>query len=292
MTQSMTGYTRTARRGAGGNLIVEIRSTNHRYLEIGQRLPEGFAALEGPAAELIREHVRRGRIEVNVTRQAEQRGPKRVRLNVPLARAYYQELRQLKTQLGLKSDVTLEQVLGLPQVVSIDEEQRVPRGEWPELRQVLQAALRDLLSMRRAEGARLARDLTRQIRAIRQRLAAIQRRLPKAFAEQRRRFRQRLEAVVGKEPGALAPHVQEAVSSVKETDIHEELVRLASHLRHVEQALSSDQPVGKKLDFIAQELMREANTMGAKANDEAIVRWVIEIRGVIEKIREQVQNLE
>ena len=181
--------------------------------------------------------------------------------------------------------------MALPQLVSVVDDPVQERALWPAVRQVIDAALRSLLATRQLEGRRLARDITAQIRMIRSRAAAVRRRLPKGIAEQRRRFRERVQAALGDGQATLS-HVQEAIAAMKDTDIHEELIRLESHLVQLEGALRSGQPVGKKADFLAQELMREANTMGAKANDAEITRAVIDVKGAIEKIREQVQNLE
>ena len=147
--------------------------------------------------------------------------------------------------------------------------------------------------MRRAEGRRLVKDIRAQLRAITQRLVMIRARLPKSAAQQKQRLQQRLKTVLGETAAASSSaRIHEALALIKDTDIHEELVRLDSHLTQADQILSKQSSVGKTLDFIAQELMREANTMGAKANDAVIARCVIEIKGAIEKIREQAQNLE
>ena len=293
MIQSMTGYSRATRHTPQELVTVELRSTNHRYLEIGHRLPDGLVEFEGQIAQLIRSHVRRGRIEVSVTVQGPRGTTRRVALDEALAQAYHERLLELKSRLGLKGSLTLDHVLALPQVLSVTDDQAQRQALWPDIRQALQAALRKLLTMRRAEGRRLIKDIRVHLRLIKARLAVIRARLPKSAAQQRQRLQHRLKAMLGDAPAAASSAlIQEALALIRDTDIHEELVRLDSHLTHVEQTLRGQPSVGKTLDFIAQELMRETNTMGAKANDAIIARCVIEIKGAIEKIREQAQNLE
>ena len=290
--QSMTGYGRASRRTPAGSVSIELRSTNHRYLEVEPRLPNGLTALQGPLTELLRRGVRRGRLEVSVALHAARSDPRRVMVDEPLLTRYHAALLALRRRFGFKGPVTLDQLLALPQALTVAEE-RVPveRLQGPIL-SAAQAALRELVRSRQREGALLARDVHSQLRAIERHVRAVKRRLPAALAAQRRRLRQRLRELLG--PGATlsASQLEQAAAIAKEADIHEELVRLESHVAYMRQTLSGDPLVGKRLDFIAQELMREANTMGAKVNDARAVQHVVDIKGCIEKIREQVQNLE
>ena len=288
---SMTGYGRAMRQTAVGTITVELRSTNHRYLEIDQRLPGGLTALQGRLTELIRRSIQRGRIEalVVVSGQWDQR---RVTFDEPLLQRYHSALVELKGRFGLKGHVTLDHLLALPQAVTISEE-RVPADRlWDPIKGTVRAAVQDLVRARQREGAKLVADLRRQLQAIERHLRAVKQRLPKALEQQRQQLRERLQALLGPGTAGSVTQLEQAAALVKDTDIHEELVRLESHLAHVRQALTGKRPVGKQLDFIAQELMRETNTMGAKVNDPQAAQHVVEIKGCIEKIREQVQNLE
>ena len=288
----MTGYGRATKRTRIGSINVELRSTNHRYLEVDQRLPNGFTALQGRITEVIQQHLRRGRVEVLVFLQAGRMDRRRVVLDESLLRHYYEALLALKGQFGLKGGLTLEHLLTLPQAVTIAEE-RLPTEElWEPIRLAVQAAVGALVQTRQREGRRLVEDLRRQIRAIEHHVQAIKRRSPNALHEQRQRFRERLRELLGSSGARSVAQLEEVVALVKDADIHEELVRLDSHLAHMRQTLAAAQLVGKQLDFIAQELMRETNTIGAKVNDPQAARHVVEIKGCIEKIREQVQNLE
>ncbi len=293
MVQSMTGYSRVMRHLAQGLVTVELRSTNHRYLELSYRLPEGLSEFEGAIAQLLRAHVKRGRIDVSVTVQLARGSTRRLVVDNALAQAYYAQLLELKSRLGLKGSVTLEHLLALPQLVSLSDNHAQRQALWKDVEQALQEAAQQLLVRRRAEGRRLSQDILAQLRTITTRLKAIRTRLPKAAASQRAQLSQRLKGALG-EAGAAVSSAQlhEALAVVRDADVHEELVRLESHLTHAKQVLRSAQAVGKTLDFIAQELTRETNTLGAKASDVAVARGVIEIKGAIEKIREQAQNLE
>lgn len=290
--QSMTGYGRAARQTSAGRVSVEMRSTNHRFLEIDQRLPNGLTALQGRCAELIRNRLRRGRIEVLVSLQLDRRDQRRVTFDERLLQGYHRALLELKTRFGLKGPVTLEHLLALPQALTVAEEPVPAEQLWEPIRQTLEAALGELARARAREGAKLVADLRAQLRAIERHARAVKRRLPKAFAAQRRRLRQRLQELLGSGSSMSTAQLEQAAALARDADIHEELVRIESHLAYVHQTLASQRLVGKRLDFIAQELMREANTMGSKLNDPQGVQHVVEIKGGIEKIREQVQNLE
>ena len=289
---SMTGYGRATQRTAIGTITVELRSTNHRYLEIDQHLPTTLAALQGRVAEVIRAHVRRGRIEAFVAVQLDHASQRTVTFDARLLRDYHQALLAVKGRFGLKGPLTIDHFLGLPQALTISEE-RVPTERlWGPIRETVQVAVRELVRARRREGINLAADLRRQLQSIERHVRAVKCRLPKALVEQQRRLRERLQELLG--PGATgsAGQLEQAAALVKDADVHEELVRLESHLAYVRQTLASHQLVGKRLDFIAQELIRETNTLGAKVNDPEAIQHVVDIKGCIEKIREQVQNLE
>lgn len=289
---SMTGYGRASRHTALGAITVELRSTNHRYLEIDARLPNGLTGLQGRLLELLRRQLRRGRVEVQVSVQAGRGEQRRVVFDTPLLQRYHRALVDLKRQFGLKGEVTLDHLLALPQALSVSEE-RVPIEElWEPIRQTAEAAATELVRSRRREGGKLTRDLRAQLTAIDRHLRAVKRRLPQAFAQQRRRLRERLRELLGSGSGVSSAQLEQAAALARDADVNEELVRLESHLSHVRHSLGDRQLIGKRLDFIAQELMREANTMGAKVNDAEAAQHVVEIKGCIEKIREQVQNLE
>jgi uncharacterized protein (TIGR00255 family) len=288
----MTGYGRSTKQTALGRITVELRSTNHRYLDIDQRLPNGLSGLQGRLAELIRGSLRRGRVEALVVVQLDRWHQQRVMFDESLLKRYYDALVELKGRFGLKEPVTLNHLLALPQAVTVAEERAPTERLWEPIRHTVQTALQELVRARQREGAKLVSDVRRQLRLIDAHVRAVRRRLPKALEQQRRYLRARLQELVGPNAAGSTSQLEQAAALAKEADIHEELVRIESHLAYVRQTLTSERLVGKRLDFIAQELMREANTMGAKVNDPQAAQHVVEIKGGIEKIREQVQNLE
>ena len=290
--QSMTGFSRVSKQTPLGTITVELRSTNHRYLEVDPRMPDGFNGFEGELVQLIRGLVRRGRIEATVSVQAGRAGGKRIQFDEGLADSYYQALQQVKQRFGLRGDVTLEQLLSYPSILTMKDERSRRQELWPAIQQTTQAAVQQLLVMRRSEGKRLVKDLRSLLESISKRVKGIRTQLPKQVTAQRRRLGDRLKSLLGSSVKLTTGQIHEALTLLKDIDVHEELIRLESHLEHMRQAFSGREAVGKKLDFIGQELMREANTLGAKANDAQIVQWCIEIKGAIEKIREQAQNLE
>lgn len=290
--QSMTGYGRATRQTTVGSVTVEVRSTNHRYLEVEQRLPNGLVALEDRLAGVIRSMLRRGRIEVLVGVQWQHRDRRRVVFDEGLLQRYYEALVALQGRFGLSGRVTLDHLLALPQAVTVAEDRLPAEQLWAPIRHTAHAAVRELVLARRREGAKLVADLREQVRAIERHVRAVKRRLPQALKGYRRHLREQLQTLLGPGAAGSSAQLRQAVALVQDVDVHEELVRLDSHLAYIRQTLSTEQVVGKRLDFIAQELMREANTLGAKANDPQAAQHVVEIKGRIEKIREQVQNLE
>jgi uncharacterized protein (TIGR00255 family) len=290
--QSMTGYGRSTTHTALGGVTVELRSTNHRYLEIEQRLPSGLAAFQGRLTEVLRRAFRRGRVEVLVVVQNHQADQRRVTFDERLLRRYYETLLTLKAHFGLKGPVTLEHLLALPHAVTIAEDRASVEQLWEPIRQAAQGAIRELIRAREREGTRLVADLRQQLQMITRHLRRIRARQPKALARQRRLLRERLKELVGSKVAGSLGSLGEVASLVRDADIHEELVRIESHLEHMRQTLARNLVVGKQLDFIAQELMRETNTIGAKVSDAQATRQVVELKGCVERIREQVQNLE
>jgi len=290
--QSMTGFGRASVRTAAGHVTVELRSTNHRYLEIDQRWPSGFTALQGGLAEILRRYMRRGRVEAQVFIQGDGRQARRVIVDEALARRYHETLIGLKGRFGVKGPVALEHLLSLPHLISVEETRQPAEELWRPVRQAVESAVKDLVQMRRREGAKLIADLRLQLAAIGRDVKTIRARLPKALAQQQRDIRLRVRELLGGRARVSASQLGEAVSLVRDADVNEELVRLNSHTSHMRQTLAGGGSIGKRLDFIAQEMTREVNTLGAKVRDPQIARRVVDIKAAIERIREQVQNLE
>jgi uncharacterized protein (TIGR00255 family) len=295
MIRSMTGFGRAEVTGETFTVTVEARSVNHRYLDVTLRLPGRLADAESEARRLVQARVERGRVDVAV--QVEPVAGHRtsdVRVDTGLARRYLDAARALGAELGLEPDVNLGWVLGRPGVITADE---TPVSDvetpWPLVRDALGRALDDLAARREAEGAVLATEL----RALGAELAALvpqmAERAPVTAARRAERLRERMRALAGETGGVdEARIVAEVAVWATKSDVTEELARLRAHLQEFGRKLDKDGPVGRALDFLIQEMHREVNTVGAKADDLELSQAVLAAKGVLEKIREQVQNLE
>jgi len=290
--RSMTGYGAGAAEARGCRVSVEIRGVNQRFLDVRVNAPREY----GPWESLVRERVlaaaARGRIEVTVVRAAvAARRRYRVAVRAELARAYVGAARGLVRSLGLEGGVSLADLLRLPDLFEVIERPPDVRPELRALRRALATALRAFDAERRREGARLKRDMQARVARLRRATVAIRRRVPHLAAERRRQMEARLDRLVGApvEPARLA---QEMALLADRGDVTEELVRLESHIAALAAALAERGPVGKRIEFLLQEIHRELNTTGAKAGDLAIGDVVLAAKGELEKLREQVQNVE
>ena len=291
MATSMTGFGRGEARGKWGTVVVEAKSLNHRYLEVIHRLPSTLLALEDKIRDLIQKKCKRGRITLSVTfeKDGELMG---LKIDEKRARHYYQMASQLKRDLALAGDLGLGELLSLPEVVRVETTKEELQELWGQVREALEKALEGLLQMREEEGKALAGDLAKRTGLLEKELTKISKRLPGTIKQYRQRLRGRLaELMDGRtlDPGRLE---QEVVFFVENSDIAEEVTRIRAHLEAFQKALTLKEEVGRRLDFIAQELQREVNTIGQKSRDIEISQSVIQMKGEIERIREQVQNIE
>jgi uncharacterized protein (TIGR00255 family) len=289
----MTGFGTATAEVPGGRFAVEVRSVNHRFSEVQIRIPRDLAALEDRVRGLVQQRVRRGRVEVIVTRDEATRRPRTVRADVELASTYVRALRDLAASTGASGEVTLAQVVALPDVLRIEEERADAEALWPDLTAAIEAAADGLVTMRAAEGERLAQDLLVRADTLGTMLASIAARggdVVRAYGE---RLRARLAELLADVPVDEPRLVAELAVFADRSDISEELTRLRSHLAQFRHTVRDEPgPVGRKLDFLLQEMGRETNTIGAKANDLEITRTIIAMKSELESLREQVQNVE
>ncbi len=292
MIRSMTGFGRREGAVSGGTLVVEVRSVNHRYSEIVLRLPKSISRLEEDLKKLVQQRCRRGRVDVSVLLTGGREGEKTLQLDRSLARQYHRLLLRLQRDLRLKGAVDVGLLAGFRDILSVSEQPAEdPRVKRTVVR-LLKGALSDHETMRGREGAALARDIQAHVRALRQAAGAVSARAPALIQAHFERMQKRVEKLLG---GALPDANrlnQELAVYADRSDISEELARLDSHLTQFEGGLKSREPVGKTLDFLLQEMGREVNTIGSKANDADLVMHVVRMKGELEKIREQVQNVE
>jgi uncharacterized protein (TIGR00255 family) len=289
----MTGYGRGECAQDGFKVTVEISSVNRKQTEIAVNLARELEALEAPIRDLINQHIARGRVTVRVGLHAAQDMPSaRMHLNVPLARAYARELRKLAKELKLEGGLSLEVLAAAPGVLQTDAELAVEADFWPAVEKATRQALSKMLKMRGREGAHTARDLVRRIETMRKAAALVKKQAPAVSQRYREQLIERIKAAGLPAPADDERLVKEVVYFADRSDISEELTRLESHFRQFDDCRKSREPVGRTLDFLAQEMNREINTIGSKANDSLISREVVTLRTELEKFREQVQNVE
>ncbi|WP_040547080.1 YicC/YloC family endoribonuclease [Pedosphaera parvula] len=292
--KSMTGYGRGECAQNGFKITVELSSVNRKQSEISLVLPRELEVLEAQVRDVLNKSIARGRLTVRVTLHAANgQTASKVRLNVPLAKAYVKELNRLAKDLKLVGPITLDLLARAPGVFETDNEMADAEDFWPAVETALNKALATLLKMREREGAHLAKDLGNRIEIMRKAAVQIQKRAP----EVQKRYREQLIMRI-KSAGVEAPGVdderllKEVVYFGDRSDISEELTRLQSHFQQFSDCQTSKEPVGRTLDFLAQEMNREINTIGSKANDSLISHAVVTLKAELEKFREQAQNVE
>jgi uncharacterized protein (TIGR00255 family) len=294
MIRSMTGYGRAEAVLAGRKFAVEMKSVNHRYLEISLRLPGVLLPLDTEIKKKIGERFSRGRIEATVRVEsngnAEDSG--RLVLNLPLARNYHDLLCQLKKELQLGDEISLTMMTGLRDVFVPTESVQDSAALWEGLSKALDEAMGLLMEMREKEGESLQRDLTGRLSLIDGVLEAIAARAPQVVCEYQKRLGDRIRELTGGMTLDESRLLQEVAIIADKSDITEEIVRFRSHIGQFTDLLTIGDGAGRKIDFLIQEMGREINTIGAKSGDAGISRNVIEIKSELAKLREQVQNIE
>ena len=290
----MTGYGRGECSQNGFKITVELSSVNRKQSEIFVTLPREMEMLEAQIRDVINRHISRGRLNVRVALHAgASKLSARMHLNVPLAKAYARELTRLSRQLKLPGPVTLDQLARAPGVFQTDEQLVEEQDFWPAVEQALKRALGTLVKMRAREGSHLVQDLARRVDLMRRAALRIQKQAPRVAEKYRDQLVHRI-----KDAGLEAPGVdddrllKEVVYFADRSDISEELTRLQSHFQQFDDCAKSSEPVGRTLDFLAQEMNREINTIGSKANDSVISKEVVTLKAELEKFREQAQNVE
>ena len=292
MLRSMTGFGASDLTTATGRYAVEARSLNHRFLEVVVRLPRELAPLEDRIRTLVQGRVLRGRVEVAIMRENYGKRVRTVKIDLDLAKAFASALNELKQALELPGSPDLAMLSGLPDLIRVEEQKEDLEAAWVAIAEGVETALSRLVAMREREGARLASDLGQRVRRLAERADEIERRAPLVVQEHAARLTRRIEELIGMPPVDEGRLAAEVAIFADRSDIAEETTRLRSHLAQMQQMLIGDGPAGRTLEFLVQELGREANTIGSKANDVEISRAVIAVKGELESLREQIQNLE
>jgi uncharacterized protein (TIGR00255 family) len=288
----MTGYGRAEADHAGRKFSVELNSVNRKQSDIVINLPRDLVELEPRIRQTINESISRGRTNATVTFHSGADGARNLALDTELARSYHEAMRALQKELDAPGEITISTILQAPGVMRFPEQAVDAEEAWPAIDRALRAALADLIKMREREGKHLAKDLIHRLKAIRKKLKEIRGFHPDVV----KRYRTALIDRIRKAGLPIASGDERLLKEISffadRADVSEELTRLESHLAQFAHHLRSKEPVGRTLEFIVQEMFREFNTLGAKANDAAISQRVIACKAELEKIREQVQNLE
>jgi uncharacterized protein (TIGR00255 family) len=288
----MTGFGAGKASAGGGEVSIEIRSVNHKYAEVKTRLPAELAPLEAELAKRIKERLQRGAIEVSIRRSSTGRSVLMPRVDIELAREYVAALAELGRQLSLERNLGLAELAQVEGVVSLETRPIDLEAARQALSSAVDQALESLVAMREREGAALAEDMLARLAVVRARAARIGELAPQSVEQYRARLEQRIAELsrgIQIDPQRLA---QEVALFADRVDIAEELTRLASHLDQFERLVQGSGPTGRRMDFVVQELNREVNTIGSKSQSAEVAQLVVELKAEIERIREQVQNVE
>jgi len=292
MLKSMTGFGKRQAAWGGSTIVAEVRSVNHRYREVVTRLPKGLMGLEEELKGLVYQRCHRGRIDLSVVMTGDRETPKLLKVDLPVAEHYYRVLRELRQDLKLNGSIDVAFLASFREIFSVGESP-IEEGQTDKvIKRLVAGAVRDMEKMRHREGRTLLRDIRYRLGEVRRAHGLIQRRLPQVVRGYFQRMKARVEQLVGKEPFDESRLNQELAMFADRCDITEELTRVESHVSQFETMAKGSEPVGRKLDFLLQEMGREVNTIGSKANDAEISNYVVQVKSELEKIREQVQNVE
>jgi uncharacterized protein (TIGR00255 family) len=290
--RSMTGYGRGENDYSGTKFSVELNSVNRKQSDIVINLPRDLVSLEPRIRQTINENISRGRTNVVVNYQNGSSGPRKLALDVDLARSYHDAMRALQKELNAPGEITINAILQAPGVMRAPEEAIDSSAAWPAVERALRTALNELIKMREREGKHLAKDLIHRLKAMRKQIKEIRGLHPDVVKKYRAVLLERIQKAglpISTEDERL---IKEVTFFADRADVSEELTRVESHLAQFAHHLRRHEPVGRTLEFITQEIFRELNTLGSKANDAGISQRVVLCKAELEKIREQIQNLE
>ena len=292
MIMSMTGFGRGEYSRDGKEFTVEIKTVNHRYSDIFVKMPRQIGFLEDKVRELVGKAISRGKIDVFITYYNYSEDSKHVVFDEGLAKAYVSAVEALRDKFGLTDDISVSLISKYPDVLRVEQAQEDEELLWSMLREAVDNAVASLIHMRGIEGEGLKNVLLERADIIENVIAEISKRAPEVPREYKTKLNARIKELLDQQVVDESRIAVEVALFADRCSIDEELVRLGSHFGQMRQILSMDQPVGRKLDFLVQEMNREINTIGSKANDLTITRLVVDIKSEIEKITEQIQNIE
>ena len=292
MIKSMTGYGRYQDTVGGKDISVEIKSVNHRYFEFSSRISRAYGFIEDKLKNFVQSQVSRGKIDMHVSIVSLDDGAMEVELNRSLAKGYVDALRTLASEFGLSDDITVSAVARYSDIFTVRRAAEDEEAIWEAVKSVAQKALDNFIAMREAEGAKLRADVESRADTILAAVEKVEAGSKETLAAYRQRLYNKLTEVLENKAVDEQRIVTECAIFADRIAVDEETVRLRSHIDQLRKVLDSDEPSGRKLDFIVQEMSRETNTIGSKSQSSAIAHIVVDVKAEIEKIREQIQNIE
>lgn len=290
--KSMTGYGRARKTIHDRDITVELRSVNHRYLDVTVKAPRIYGFLDEAAKSQVGKLIERGKVDVFITIDSSASGDETIVLNKKVLEGYLDALREIRDSYGLRDDMSVMALAKMPDVFTAEKHEADADEIKQDVGEVLQAAAADFCAMREREGLKMKEDILGRGKTIIGLVGEVEKRSPEAVAEYRAKLTARMNEVLADTTIDPQRILAEAAVYADRTAVDEETVRLRSHIQQLELMANSDKTVGRKLDFLVQEMNREANTIGSKANDMELAKVVVELKSEIEKIREQVQNIE
>lgn len=288
----MTGFGRCLESVDGKTIIVEIKSVNHRYFEFSSRVPRSCGYLDEKLKSFIQGKVSRGKIDVGVSIQSDSVSDEKIEVNSEVAKGYITALRSANEELGLEDDLTLSRIMRLPDIFDVKKIEEDEETVWNEVKSVAEKALERFVAMREAEGEKMREDILSRLDYITGLVEKIEKKSPETTEKYRKKLFDKISEVLKDTNVDEQRILTEAAIFSEKTAVDEETVRLRSHINQCREMLSMNEAVGRKLDFLIQEFNREANTIGSKCQDIEITKVVVDLKSEIEKIREQVQNIE
>ena len=292
MIKSMTGFGRGHKVLNGRDITVEIRSVNHRYYEFSSRLPRSLNYVEERLKSLLQGRISRGKVEVSVLLNNVEAADEKITINRDVVQEYIEALRSVKGEFGLTDDLALSNVLRIPDAFTVVKTETDEEQLWEDIKSTAEEALEHFISMRENEGARMKQDVLSRLAKIEEWVGVVETRSPQVVEDYRKRLYDKMCEVLSSSNIDENRILLEAGIFSEKTAVDEETVRLRSHIAQFRSMLESGEPVGRKLDFLVQEMNRETNTIGSKVQDIEVTRIVVDQKSEIEKIREQIQNIE
>ncbi|WP_090437823.1 YicC/YloC family endoribonuclease [Natronincola peptidivorans] len=293
MLTSMTGFGRGEVQKEGKYFHIELKSVNHRYMDISIKMPRSFTYLEDRIRQLVKKYIQRGRVEIFITYKNLGESDIKVTTDITLAHQYIKALEEIHNSFSIEKDIGVSTIARFPDVLQLEKQEENEEIVWNLLKEGLTQALNNLLEMRKEEGSELKDDLEKRLEILIALIAKIKDRSPEVVKEHKERLTKRIREFMEEEIEIDEARIAlEVALFADKSNITEEIVRLNSHIVQFNKSMEQKEAIGRKLDFLIQEMNREINTIGSKANDLVISNIVVDIKSELEKIREQIQNIE